>query len=225
MARKTKTNTKAKKNKAQRETPVSARVRRQAERQEAARERSNRNRLLIGSAACLVALVGLFFYLNSRTAAGVTGEETYETQGNNHIEYGQRSPTPYNSTPPSSGYHYGNLAAWDIYEDPIRYEQLVHNLEDGGVVVYYQCEEACPDLVEQLTDLVTPYIDGGRHVILLPNRPDWTVGDGEPLHQDMGARIALTAWTKVLKLDEFDADKIDHFIRRYVGIDHHPGRY
>lgn len=97
-------------------------------------------------------------------------------------------------------------------------------MEDGGVIVYYQCEEACPELIEQLTESVEPYINAGRHVIMVPNQPERTVGGGQPLHQDMGAKIALTAWTKVLKLDEYDAAVIDHFIRRYEGIDHHVRR-
>lgn len=217
MARKTK---KSKGSKT-RETPMSARERRQRAHAEAARERTNQNRLLIGSAAFLVCMIGFFFYLNSRTQAGVVGEQTFESQGNSHVEFGQRSPVAYNSTPPNSGPHYGGLAAWQVHEDPIRYEQLIHNMEDGGVIVYYQCEEECPALVDQLTESVEPYINGGRHVVLVPNDPEWTIGDSQPLHQDMGAKIALTAWTKVLKLDEYDADQIEAFIRRYEGIDNH----
>lgn len=200
---------------------MSARERREMVRNEAAKERSNQNRVLIGAAAFLVVAIAGFIYLGTRTVQGVAGELTYESMGNSHIQYGQRSPVAYNSTPPNSGPHYGNLAAWDIHEDPIRYELLIHNMEDGGVVVYYQCEDDCPELVEQLTESVQPYVSAGRHVVMAPNRPDWTAGGGDPLHEDMGAKIVLTAWTKVLKLDEYDAEQIESFIRRYEGIDHH----
>jgi hypothetical protein len=104
---------------------------------------------------------------------------------------------------------------------PIRYEQLVHNLEDGGVIVYYQCEDECPELVEDLTRTVEPFVNAGRHVVLAPNDPTWTVNDSQPLHKDMGAPIAVVTWQHLLKLDEYDHDKIRAFIERYEGIDHH----
>jgi hypothetical protein len=97
-------------------------------------------------------------------------------------------------------------------------------MEDGGVIIYYQCPEGCPEMVEQLKEIVQPYISAGRHVVLAPNDPNWSINGGQPLHKDMGARIALTAWTRILKMDEVDEDAIRAFIQRYVGIDHHvPG--
>jgi len=37
----------------------------------------------------------------------------------------------------------------------------------------------------------------------------------------MNARIALTAWTRIDTLNDFDEARIDRFIEAYVGIDHH----
>jgi len=45
--------------------------------------------------------------------------------------------------------------------------------------------------------------------------------NGELRHFDMGAKIAVVAWQKVLKLDEFDSDRILLFLEAYEGIDHH----
>ncbi len=104
--------------------------------------------------------------------------------------FGSTSPIAYNSTPPTSGPHYETLAAWGVHR-PIRYEHLVHNLEDGGVVIYYQCADGCPELVEQLSAIVDPYFRTGRNVVMAPNDPAWTIGGSEPLHRDMGASIAL----------------------------------
>lgn len=149
------------------------------------------------------------------------GEKTIAMQGNLHIEQGATSPIAYNSTPPTSGPHYANIVAWRIYNEPFRYEQVVHNLEDAGVIIYYQCDPACPELVQQLSDLVQPYIDEGRRVVLMPNDPAWTTPEGATPHQDMGAPIAVTAWRKLLTLDDFDADAISAFIEEFEGIDHH----
>ncbi len=200
-----------------------ARPSRDTLRERAIRKRRDQKFLLIGGAALFVVLIGFVVYLNIRSAQPVTGEKTLTSQGNSHIDFGGASPLAYNSIPPTSGPHYGNLVAWNVYgpDQPQRYEHLVHNLEDAGVIIYYQCPEACPDLVKQVADIAEPYIRAGKHVIVAPNNPSWTVNNSQPLHQDMGARIALTAWTKILKLDQVDPDKIRKFIDRYEGIDHH----
>lgn len=204
---------------------MNARQRRQEKITTARRDRRNQNMLLMGVAGAIVAVIGLVVYLNVRAQAPIAGEDSFPTQGNSHIEYGTLSPVAYNSMPPSSGPHYGNLAAWNIYDEPIRYEQLIHNLEDGGVIVYYQCEEECPELVDQLTETVEPFLRVSRHVVMAPNDPTWTVSGSQPLHQDMGASIAVVAWQRVLKLDEYDHDTIRTFIEKYEGIDHHVSAY
>ena len=151
----------------------------------------------------------------------VVGEQTYPMQGNIHIANGKSSPVAYNSAPPTSGPHYPNIVAWQVYAEPFRYEQLVHNLEDSGVIIYYQCAAACPELVAELNAVVQPFLDGGRHVVVVPNDPTWTMPDGDQPHTDMGAPFVVTAWRKLLKLETVDAEKIGQFIETYEGIDHH----
>lgn len=151
----------------------------------------------------------------------VAGETLQPMQGNIHIANNETSPIAYAGTPPTSGPHYPNIAPWQVFAEPWRYEQLIHNLEDSGVVIYYQCPDGCPDLVQQLRDLAQPLIDSGRHVLVAPNDPTWTTPTGEQPHQDMGAPIAVTAWRRTLKLDAFDANQISAFIEAFEGIDHH----
>ena len=187
----------------------------------AARRRRNTNLFLIGGGALIVLLVGFVIYLNIRATLPVGAEQSFPTLGNAHIAQGATSPIAYNSTPPTSGPHYPGLAGWSVYTEPIRYEQLIHNMEDGGVIVYYQCPDGCPELVDQLASVVRPYLDAGRHVVLAPNDPAWGVDTGQPFHEDMGAHIALAAWQRLDKFEEFDAERIRTFIERYEGIDHH----
>ncbi len=198
-----------------------ARPSRQELKEIAAKRRFRQNLYIYGGGAVLVAIVALVIYVNIRNTAPVGEEESFASQGNTHIQQGSASPIDYNSTPPTSGPHYPGLAPWDIYNEPIRYEQVVHNMEDGGVIVYYQCEDGCPELRAQLSDVVQPYLDRGRHVLMMPNDPNWTGFGSQSAHRDMEARIALTAWQRLDKFDEFDADRIRAFIDRYEGIDHH----
>jgi hypothetical protein len=106
--------------------------------------------------------------------------------------------------PPTSGPHLPYIAPWGVHTKPIPDELQVHNLEDGGVVVQYNCD--CPEVAEKLAEVVRRY---DRFVVLAP-------------YPKMKSRIALTAWTRLETLEEFDAERIDRFIKAYRGIDHHP---
>ncbi|MCC6457717.1 MAG: DUF3105 domain-containing protein [Caldilineaceae bacterium] len=189
----------------------------------AVQKRKQQNMMVAGAGVVILLLVAVTVFINIRNSQPVVGETTYPTQGNLHIPLGSTSSLTYNSTPPTSGPHYENLAAWGIQTQNARYEHLIHNLEDRGVVIYYQCEDGCPEIVAELEAIVEPYLADGRHIVLTRNDPTWVVGTSQPLHKDMGAPIALAAWRKLLLMDEVNADTIRTFIERYEGIDHHRG--
>ncbi|MBZ0169706.1 hypothetical protein MELA_01112 [Candidatus Methylomirabilis lanthanidiphila] len=119
-----------------------------------------------------------------------------------HIAPGLPHP-PYNSDPPTSGPHAPGLARWGVYTEPVPKELQVHNLEDGGVVIQYSCQD-CADLVKQLTTIAERY----DRVILAP-------------YTGLDRKIALTAWGTIDKFDEFDEARIVTFIKAHIGIDHH----
>jgi len=150
--------------------------------------------------AVLVAgVVGWFAY---RAAADLPGEKVPDL-GNQHIQTATTPHAPYNSDPPTSGPHLPYIAPWGVHTRPIERELQVHNLEDGGVLVQYNCE--CPELAGQLAAIVRKY---PKHVVLAP-------------YPTMKAKIALTAWTRLETMEDFDAKRIVRFIDAYQGIDHH----
>ncbi len=190
----------------------------------AAAKRRRQTLLLSGAGALVVVLALVLVGVGWARSRPVVGEQVFPSQGNLHIALGSVSPVTYNSIPPTSGPHYENLAAWGIQTEPVRYEHLIHNLEDGGVVIYYQCADGCPALVAELEAVVEPFLRAGRRVVLARNDPTWTIGSGYTPHQDMGAPIALTAWRRLLLMDTVDAATIGTFIERYEGIDNHRPR-
>jgi Protein of unknown function (DUF3105) len=150
--------------------------------------------------ALLVAVaVGYFAY---RAVADLPGIKMPD-QGNRHLATATDPHDAYNSEPPTSGPHLSYIAPWGVHARPIVRELQVHNLEDGGVLVQYNCE--CPDLVEKLAAIVRKY---DKFVILAP-------------YPGMKSRIALTAWTRIDAFDEFDERRVRRFIESYRGIDHH----
>jgi hypothetical protein len=153
----------------------------------------------IVAALVVAGVVGWFAY---RAAADLPGERLPDL-GNQHIQSVSDPHEPYNSDPPTSGPHLPYLAPWGVHTRPIPPQLQVHNLEDGGVLVQYNCE--CPEVVDKLRGIVQRY---ERFVILAPYPP-------------MKSRIALTAWTRLDRLEEFDERRIVRFIEAYRGIDHH----
>ncbi len=130
--------------------------------------------------------------------------------GNRHISPSQVGLKTYNSDPPTSGPHLPSLARWGIHERPTSKELQVHNLEDGGVIVHYNCPEGsqeCRTLIEKLAKVARRY----NHAILTP-------------YPGMSHQIALTAWTRIDEFNEFDEERIVRFIDAYIDIDHHPRR-
>jgi hypothetical protein len=150
-------------------------------------------------AALVVILFSLLGYLALRPRPG----QAMQDEGNLHITYPQTAE--YGTIPPTSGPHYTNLARWGVHDEPITNELQVHNLEDGGIMIQYDCAESCPELVDQLASIVERYDEG---VILAP-------------YPDMPYRIALTAWTRLDTLETFDEARIVKFIEAYRGLDHH----
>jgi hypothetical protein len=84
----------------------------------------------------------------------------------------------------------------------------IHNLEDAGVAIQYNCDRTTPEcktLIDKLAQIVRRY----ENIILAP-------------YPGMSHKIALTAWSRIDKFNEFDEQRIARFIDAYHGIDHHP---
>ena len=80
----------------------------------------------------------------------------------------------------------------------------VHNLEHGEIMVQYDCPQGCPEVLSKLEEIVRSY---PKKVILAPY-PGIVEASGDK-------RIALTAWTKLVYVDEANEDYIRKFIRNH----------
>jgi len=164
--------------------------------------RSTRRRWQALGLAIVVVVAGTVGYFAYRAAANLPGTLAAD-QGNRHIQSESDPHEAYSTDPPTSGPHLPYIASWGIHTRPIAPELQVHNLEDGGVLVQYNCE--CPDLVQELKAIVSKY---DKQVILAP-------------YPKMTHTIALTAWTRIDTMDKVDEGRIRRFIEAYRGIDHH----
>ncbi len=132
--------------------------------------------------------------------------EQHPDEGALHIPC--TSPAVYDTDPPSSGNHYPQWAAYQTYESPVPWGNLVHCLEHGAVVVVYNCPEGCPDEVARAgawIDALPPDPSCPSHRIVLA--PDPT----------LGVRWAASAWTWTLRSDCFDESTFSQFYADHYG--------
>lgn len=131
----------------------------------------------------------------------------------------------YTSNPPSSGEHLGVLRNVDlgggitlanIPPNPDVYppdvvvprDAIAHILEHAGMYAGYNCAEgdqACQQVVDELSDLVNQRIDNNDDRIVMARNPDLPVGE-----------IGIASWTRVMNFRYQDYDEGE--VRRYFDV-------
>lgn len=166
-------------------------------------------RMLLAVVMCLLAAACSEQAPSDNAADGTPGAtdqcgpvETIPIQGEGHLVGDQDPPVPYNSTPPTSGWHTSGDVAFAVYgaDEPLREPEQVTVLELGGVVVSYNGLAEAD--VATLADLVA-----GQYAGQAALTPYEGLGEGE---------VALTAWGKVQICDGVDTAAIDTFIDAYA---------
>ena len=132
-----------------------------------------------------------------RLAAAVTSDPNH---GRGHGAHG--ALYHYDRTFPTSGRHDPVWTETGFYRAPQRVGQIVHALEHGNIVIYY--DSAAPEVLETLKDWAGHY-DGQWDGLVVVQM------DG------LGSDLVLTAWTKTLRLTSFDAPLAAAFIDAYRG--------
>ncbi len=103
---------------------------------------------------------------------------------------------------PTSGIHHPVPTDPGFYEISRPPSQLVHAVEHGHIVIYY--ERPGPDVLATLKQWVDLYSGHWDGVVVTPM-------------PRLGKRIVLTAWTKRLTLKRFDAAAAAAFIDKFRG--------
>lgn len=124
-----------------------------------------------------------------------TDEPLHESEGT-EIEY--------STNPPTSGHHYPDWADPGLYDEVVPDGYLVHNLEHGYVIIWYDCDTLTDAECETLMDDIQSVIDfyDGYKVIGMPR-------------SGMATTLALTSWGRLARLDAFNFDLIVEFIALY----------
>jgi hypothetical protein len=126
--------------------------------------------------------------------------ERFPSEGDTHVLPGQI--VRYRTDPPTSGPHDPVAAAPGFYDRGQPPEKLVHALEHGNVVIYYDRPD--PAVLETLKDWVRRHPGNWDGVIVTP-------------YPGLKRGIVLTAWQHMLRLPEFDAAAATAFMDQFRG--------
>jgi hypothetical protein len=184
----------------------------------------------------IVVVFAIVWWLGNELSKPLPGQAVADL-GREHVPDGTK--VNYNSNPPTSGPHFVDWTRAGVYDKPVSDGHLVHSLEHGYVIISYNClslqaesyqpisyvlaheeelvstssaaeatdsaeitdsswqSKECYDLISRLTAIYER--KGKRKLIVIP-RPN------------LDTLIALTAWTRIDKLDKFDEKRIENFI-------------
>lgn len=174
-----------------------------------AQEKRRRKKWITYSAIGVFGLV--LIALLGNTVIGATrplpGEEVAVMPDISHVPDGT-DPGPYNTDPPTSGRHYVDPLQAGFYESgqvqgPYPEGHLVHSLEHGYVIFWYNCslisESECVDLKSQIREVMSA--ENNFKVIAYP----WESTD---------VPVVMTSWGRLLRFDRFEAEQAQDFVQR-----------
>jgi len=158
-----------------------------------------------GVALAVIGVLGYIIWGAVRPAAG--GAVPIMADAGDHVAEGT-DPGPFNSNPPTSGKHYGQPLEAGFYDElspevqtPFPEGYLLHNLEHGYVIYWYNCDllvdAECTDLKQQIQASITD--NRSTKLIAFPRT-------------SMEIPVALTSWGQILPMEAFDAKQAQDFV-------------
>lgn len=185
-------------------------AKRQAAKEEKQRQKRISTIIGVGIAVLVLGVIGYFVlspFISGGGFVGPVGEEFPTSGSNDHIPDENTDPNPYSTNPPTSGHHYGrwlDAGFYDINNEKYPEGHLVHNLEHGYIIFWYNCkvisEAECTSLKAQIKEVMAGV--NNFKVIGYP----WEKID-EPL--------VLTSWGFRLSMPTFDAKIARAFIDQH----------
>ena len=122
--------------------------------------------------------------------------EEFEIEGASHISPGET--VSYNTNPPTSGSHWATPADWGFNDKELPDEQLVHNLEHGGIWITYK------DLDEESIDKLKNIVKNNADSVVITKR------DGND------DSIVVASWGKMMRFTEIDEAFTQKYIDTYI---------
>ncbi len=122
--------------------------------------------------------------------------EEFKIEGVNHIS--SKETVLYKTNPPTSGPHWSTPADWRFYDKELPDEQLVHNLEHGGIWITYK------DLDKGSINKLKSIAKNNNNSVVITKRDE---------NEDS---VVVASWGRMMKLVEVDKALIQKYIDTYI---------
>ncbi len=175
------------------------------------RDRKKRQRIrsyLIWSGVGVI-LLGVIFVMIRPAITRAAGETFPVMPSSQHISPGT-DPGPFNSDPPTSGQHYPEGMDAGFYEEgdieeygPYPEGYLVHSLEHGYVIFWYNCDVISKAECSVLKADIKTVLDDANNFKVI----------GFP-RKSIDTPVVMTSWARLQRLETFDANLASDFISR-----------
>lgn len=139
---------------------------------------------------------------SSKVTSQIPGVERVPCKSQTHVPDGQK--VTYDTDPPLSGAHYAGPTPPGFYTFAQTNERIVHSLEHGNVVIYYNKAKLSDAELDAIRKLATTYKGTWDGVIATPR-------------EDSQYAVILTAWEYALRLEKFDQAKVNQFVDEFRG--------
>lgn len=175
------------------------------------RERQRKQQIIsryiwVGAGIVVLAIIGILVWQTARPAVGEV--VPIPISSSEHVPE-DTQPGPYPSDPPAGGVHFAGTLPAKLYleEDLTTLPQypegyLVHNLEHGYVIFWYNCdvvgEAGCEQLITQLQEVIDTF--NGFKVMAFP----W---------KSLDIPVAATSWGRLQRFESFDPGLARRFVR------------
>jgi len=127
----------------------------------------------------------------------------FPEEGRTHVP--KETRVTYKTSPPTSGFHYDKWLPPAAYEeDKTEPELLVHNLEHGNVVIYFDKERLGKSDIDALMAFPKKHAGQWDGVLVVAKK-----GMEQPL--------TLTAWRTTLPLKAYNAEAVAAFFDAFLG--------
>ena len=131
------------------------------------------------------------------------GVEFFENEGHEHIP--ENSMSFFKTDPPTSGPHSVTWLPPSIYEaHETTRELLVHNLEHGNIVIYFNRALLSDSEMKWLSELTHQYLGQWDGMLMVAR-------------DDKEHPLILTAWRAMLRMKAMDQKKVLKFVEAFRG--------
>ena len=146
--------------------------------------------------ATIILIGGGVFWASNQTGPSTNPllGQNVPISGRQHLPDGTK--ITYDTNPPAEGNHYAKPQDAGAYISPPADGNLVHSLEHGAVILWYNPKLLSNDQIKQLTDIFNSI--SLSKVIMTPR-------------DSMDVPVAVTSWGRILKLQKIDNKQIKAF--------------